>query len=250
MAGLGAIIGAVASGLSPSVLFLYIFFAVFFVTCAGMTINDYYDVEIDKVNAPQRPLPSGRMSKRQAFVYSIILFSLGILFSAFLNVYCFLLAFLNSILEWIYSRNLKRMFLLGNITVSYFTASAFIFGALITFDFQIAGIIALLAFLANMGREIFKGIEDIKGDKRMKLDTLPIATGIDSAKEIAQGFIASAVLLSPLPYLSGLLNSFYFRLASIGNILLLYSLSQTPSRVKELTKIAMFIVMLAVLLGM
>jgi geranylgeranylglycerol-phosphate geranylgeranyltransferase len=249
LAALGAVAGAAISGLPFSVFYLYILLTVFLISGAGMVINDYYDIEIDRINAPQRPLPSGRISKENAFLYSIILFTSGILISTPLGTYCFLLALLNSILEFFYARNLKKRFLVGNILVSYFTASTFLFGALVTFDFKVIWIISLLAFLANMGREIYKAIEDIRGDKKMRLDTLPIAAGIKSAKEIAQGFIASAVILSPLPYLSGLLTSTYMKIVSISNVLFLYSFSQAPSKSKIITKIAMFLVLAACLLG-
>ena len=249
MAGLAVIIGAAVAGAQTSSLFLYAFLAVFFLTGAGMVLNDYYDLEIDKINAPHRPLPSGRVSQKNALFYSLSLFAVGLLFSAFLNIYCLALGLLNGFLEFLYSRNFKRTFLFGNIIVSWLAASTFIFGALLTFDFRIVGIMSLLAFLSNMGREIFKCVEDTKGDKKLKLDTLPIAIGIDSAKQVARGLIASAVILSPLPYLSGLLNMTYLRIVSIGNILFLYSLSQEPTKTKKITKLAMLIVLLAFLFG-
>ncbi len=106
-----------------------------------------------------------------------------------------------------------------------------------------------MAFLANMGREIYKGIEDIRGDKKLKLETLPIVSGKKSAREIAQGFIALAIVLSPLPYLSRFLNSIYLKVVSIPNILFLYSFSQPPVKVKFITQVAMYLVLLACLLG-
>jgi geranylgeranylglycerol-phosphate geranylgeranyltransferase len=249
IAGLGAVIGALVSGLPLSLAFFYVFLAVFYITAGGLVINDYYDFKIDKVNAPHRPIPSGRISRKNALRYSIALFLAGLFFSALLNVYCFLLALINTILQFVYSKHLKKTFLMGNTLVSWFAASTFIFGSLLTFDFKITWVIALLSFLANMGREIFKAIEDIKGDKKMKLDTLPIAVGIDSAKQIAQGFIASAVLLSPLPYLSGFLKVGYLKMVYLGDFLFLYSLSQTPTKTKGTTKLAMYIVILALLLS-
>jgi len=83
----------------------------------------------------------------------------------------------------------------------------------------------------------------------MKLDTLPIAIGINSAKQIAQGFIAGAIVLSPLPYLSGLLNMTYLRIVIISDILFLYSLSKNPTKTKKIAKLAMIIVLLAFLFG-
>jgi len=249
MGGLAVITGAIVSGAQVSILFLYAFLAGLFITGAGMVLNDYYDLEIDKINTPHRPLPSGRISQKNALFYSIGLFIIGLFFAALLNIYCLLLALFNIFLEFLYSRKFKRVFLVGNIMVSWFTASTFIFGALITFNLKIVGIMSLLAFLSNMGREIFKCIEDTKGDRKMKLDTLPIAIGINSAKQIAQGFIAGAIIFSPVPYLSGLLNMTYLRIVIISDILFLYSLSQNPTKTKKITKLAMIIVLLAFLLG-
>jgi len=214
-----------------------------------MVLNDYYDLEIDKVNAPKRPLPSGRVSPKKALFFSFSLFIIGISFALLLNVYCLLLALFNTLLEFLYSRNFKQVFLFGNVIVSWLAASAFLFGALMTFDFKIVGIVVLLAFLSNMGREIFKCIEDIKGDRKMRMDTLPVAVGINSAREIAQGFIAGAILLSTLPYLLGFLNRSYLTIVLIGDCLFFYSLFQNPTKAKNITKVAMFVVLLAFLVG-
>ena len=249
MAGLSAIVGLILSGSPISILFFYVFLAVFSLSGAGMVINDYYDIEIDKINAPHRPLPSGRISLKNALFYSVGLFIIGIFFSALLNIYCLFLALFNSFLEFLYSRNFKRTFLVGNVMVSYLAASTFIFGALITFDFRIVGIVFLLTFLTSLGREIFKSIEDTKGDRKMGLDTLPVAVGINSAKKIAQGAIAGAILLSPLPYLFGLLSISYLKIISVAIILFLYSLFQSPSKTTKITKVAMFVALLAFLFG-
>jgi len=249
MAGLAVIIGLILSGAQIPILFLYAFLAVFFLSGAGMVINDYYDLEIDKINAPHRPLPSGRISKKNALFYSIFLFMTGIFFSALLNIYCLILALFNTFLEILYSRNLKKFFLLGNVMVSWFAASIFLFGAFVTFDFRIIGLISLLTFLITMGREIYKCIEDTRGDRKMGLDTLPIAIGVDSAKDIARGFIASAILISPLPYVLGFLNISYLIVVSIGSILLLYALYQNSTKITMIIKIAMFIALSAFLFG-
>ncbi len=250
LAGLGAVVGAVIAGVPIfSSTIQYLFWAVFLITGAGMAINDYYDLEIDRINAPHRPLPSKRISREQALIFSFFLFSMGLVLVALTNIYCFGLAIFNGLIEFLYAKKFKKWWLLGNVLVSWLTASVFIFGALITFDFRLVWILSLLAFLSNMGREIYKAIEDVKGDKKMKSDTLPVASGIKNSREIAQSFIISAVILSPLPYLSGLLQETYLKIASLGNALFLYSLSQKPKRVKIITKVAMLIVLLAVLLS-
>ncbi len=247
LAAIGAVVGAVIAGVPFSIDFVYVFLAVWFVAGAGMVINDYYDIEIDRINAPHRPLPSGRISRKNALSYSVFLFSLGLVFSAFLNIYCFVLVLFNGLIEFFYAKIYKKWWLFGNILVSWLAGSVFIFGGLITFDFRLIWIVSLLAFLSNMGREIFKAIEDVRGDRKMKLDTLPVSSGTKTAKEIAQGFIASAILFSNLPYLSGLLRASYLKIAALGNAIFFYSLYEKPNKVKLMTKIAMLIIVLAIL---
>jgi len=249
IAGLGAVVGTIIAGAPFCTASLYIFLTVFFMTGAGMAINDYYDLEIDKINAPHRPLPSQRMSARTALGYSLFLFISSLVFATLTNVYCFGLALFNSLIEFFYAKTFKKWWLLGNIMVSWLAGSVFLFGAMVTFDFRLVGILSGLAFLANMGREIFKTIEDIKGDRKMNLDTLPIGSGIKNAKEIARGFICLAVILSPLPYLSGLLKDTYLQIVLISDLIFLYSLFQPPTKAKNLAKIAMFIVLLAILVS-
>ncbi|MFH1643333.1 MAG: UbiA family prenyltransferase [Patescibacteria group bacterium] len=250
LGAMGAIVGALISGSNFSILFLYIALSVFFITSAGMVINDYYDYEIDQINAPERPIPSGQISREKAFYYSLVMFALGLIFAFMININCFILALANTVVEFFYAKIYKRWWLLGNILVSWLSASVFIFGALITSNFQLTGIMFTLSFLANMGREIFKSIEDIKGDKAVNSDTLPIASGIKTAREIARGFIAFAILLSPLPYFSGLLKANYLKTILLGDTLFLYSLFQGPTRNKKTTKLAMFFVLLALILSL
>lgn len=250
LGAIGAIVGALISGSNLSILFVYILLSVFFITAAGMVINDYYDYEIDKINAPHRPIPSGQIPREKTFYYSLVLFAIGLIFAFMINIYCFILALINTVIEFFYAKIYKRWWLLGNVLVSWLSASVFIFGALITFDFKLTWIMFTLSFLANMGREIFKSIEDIKGDKAVNSDTLPIASGVKTAREIARGFIALAILLSPLPYFSGLLKANYLRTILLGDTLFLYSLFQDPTSSKKTTKLAMFFVLLALTLSL
>ncbi len=246
MSGSAVIIGAVISGAEFSILFLCGFFSVFLITAGGTVINDYYDLEIDKINTPHRPLPSGKISKEKALIYSLFLFILGIIFSAGVNIFCLALALFNTFLLIIYSQKLKQTVLAGNILVSWLTASALLFGAFITFNFEIVFVLALLAFFSILGREIFKDIEDIPGDKARGLKTLPIVVGSALAKKAAQLFIAITILLSPLPYRYFGLN--YLMIIFFVDVLFFYSLFQSPTKAKNIIKIAMAIALAAFLL--
>ncbi|MDD1722856.1 MAG: UbiA family prenyltransferase [Methanothrix sp.] len=183
MASAAAIIGlALAGGMQPWDTGL-IFLAVFLITGAGNAINDYYDREIDAINRPGRPLPSGRISPAAAWRYSMALF------------------LADSALLFFYARNLKAMPLSGNICVAFLTGSTFLFGGAAV---GMQGLMTnqvpfFLSFLVSMSREIAKDIEDMAGDLVGGARTLPILAGERLSRALAAGFALAAVALSFLP---------------------------------------------------
>ena len=197
MAAAAAIIGlAVADGLSFQSASL-IFLTVFLVTGAGNAINDYYDREIDAINRPSRPIPSGRVSPGAAFYYSLALFAAGCLSAGMVNQICLGLAAFNSALLFLYARNLKATPLAGNIAVAFLTGSTFLFGGAAT---GLQGLEAnkvpfLLSFLVSMSREIAKDIEDMAGDLTGGARTLPILAGERPSAALAAAFALVAVAL-------------------------------------------------------
>jgi geranylgeranylglycerol-phosphate geranylgeranyltransferase len=249
LSAFGVLTGALVAGSASPQLILTAAVAVFCISGAGIILNDVYDMKIDKINAPWRALPSKRMSKRNALVYSLLLFAAGILLAYSLNIYCFALAALNSILEFAYARNLKQVALVGNALDSWFVVSAFIFGALITGGIIHVLILSILAFLANMGREIFGDIEDLKGDNKLGLKTLPILAGERVSWFIASSFILMAVCLSALPYYLGLMGLGYLVLVAAADLLFIFSIFQEPKINQKVTKIAMLIAMVAFIAG-
>ena len=197
MAAAAAIIGlAIAGGLEPGATAL-IFLTVFLITGAGNAINDYYDREIDAINRPKRPIPSGRISARAAFSYSLALFAAGCLFAGLLNQICLTVAAFNSALLFLYARNLKATPLAGNICVAFLTGSAFLFGGAAAGlrGLQANQVPFLLSFLVSMSREIAKDIEDMAGDKAGGAQTLPILAGERASAVLAGAFALAAVVL-------------------------------------------------------
>jgi len=93
MAGFAAVIGTLiafnilasdAHGSQPSGNFPVpdtglVFLVVFLVSGAGNAINDYFDIKIDSINRPERPIPSGRVQLKEALYFSYLLFALGTL---------------------------------------------------------------------------------------------------------------------------------------------------------------------------
>lgn len=227
--------------------------AVFLISGGGMVINDYFDYKADKVNRPKRTIPSGKISRRNALTYSLILFILGNAIVFFLNYKMLYLALFNTFLLLIYSCRLKKIILLGNFTISWLTASIFLFGSLLSgFITATVFILFLMVFSSTVGREITKTIEDVEGDKKINANTLPIVAGKNFAAWIAVFFIIFAVLFSPIPYIFHLLNSKYIYLVTISDIILLYScfaILISPKKSQRLMKIGMMVGLLAFLVG-
>jgi len=201
-AGLAAIVAyLIATGtVLPEALLL--FCVVTLVTAAGNVINDYFDVEIDRVNRPGRPIPSGQVSLPAARAYAVTLFLAGILVSLFTSGLCTLIAVFNSLLLLIYAARLKRTPLFGNITVAYLAASMFLFGGA---PGGLPGLLhvmpfALMTFFAMLARELIKDGEDVEGDKASGAVTIPLRYGMKATMFLALFCAVLGVAASFIPF--------------------------------------------------
>ncbi|MCD6434104.1 MAG: UbiA family prenyltransferase [Candidatus Diapherotrites archaeon] len=250
LAAIATIVGMLVAGKFSVVLAVVAPLAVFLICSAGIVLNDIYDLEIDKINSPERPLPSKTVSLREAWLFTILLFAIGNLLAISINYYCFALAILNSFLEFLYARKLKRIALIGNATDSWFAASSFLFGSLALANINFAVVfIMLIAFFANFGRELFGDIEDIEGDKKLGLKTLPILCGIKISRAVASLLILIAVILSFMPIYLKLFNWYYLPTIIMADIVFVVSLFTTPKKNQLLTKIAMLLALIAFVVG-
>lgn len=264
MAGLAAVIGggiaysassAAPGEMSEIILLIPVFITVFLITGAGNAINDYFDAGIDAVNRPDRPIPSGRLKKESAYNYSIILFAGGVLTAYFIGTVPFLIALFNSMLLYLYAFSLKRKVFVGNLSVSYLTGSTFLFGgaAYGLKGIEATSVLFFLSMLATLAREIVKAIEDMEGDMLDGAVTLPIRIGERPSAYLASAVGLIAVLLSPLPYITGLFEYPYLLVVGIADIVFLYAvfliLKKNPSASSKYFKAAMFFALVAFIAG-
>ena len=226
----------------------------FLICGAGNVINDYYDYEIDRINAPHRPLPRGVISLSTAWRYALLLFAAGTALAALIGSAAFALAAFNSALLYAYAWRIKRAGGLGkNLTVSYLVASPFLYGGIAASKPGVTLIFVALAALANTSREIVKDIADIRGDRGECL-TLPVRIGVRRSAYVAALFLIIAVLLSPLPYLMDILGTAYLPLVGIADAVFLYALfvslkMSDATKSAKYIKVAMFIALLSFLAG-
>lgn len=251
MAGIAVVVGfIVAGGLEPGIGIALAVASAFLITGAGNAINDYYDREADRKNAPGRPIPSGAISAKGAFYLSMGLFGAGIAMSLFINPHCLALASFNSLVLFFYGRDLKSTVFSGNVAVSYLTASTFVYGALVLQNPTTTVLLALLAFLANVGREVIGDVGDVEGDKKAGMKTLATQLGKRRAWFYGRLYIIAAVLLSPVPYLMGLLGLYYLIAVLAADAMFMASVLTSNARLNQkLTKLAIFAGLMAFLAG-
>lgn len=212
------------------------FLSGFSLSASAMVINDYCDREIDRINEPSRPIPSGLVKIREALTLAVVLALLGLVFSAIICLECLIIAIIALALAISYNTVGKSKGLIGNSMVSSCIALPFIYGgvALKTLDVVLL-VFASMAFLANMGREVVKGIMDVIGDLAKRVRTAAIVYGVQKAAYVASFFYLSAVVLSIFPWFMGAVSFYYIPLIIISDLGFISSslrLSKNPSRIE------------------
>lgn len=247
------------------------FFTALFLEASTFALNDYYDLEIDRLNKRMdRPLVRGDLSPKTALKFFYILFPLGLICSYFVNTTCFIIALITALLSILYDVKMKKIKFIGNFYIAYIMAIPFVFGGAAvlensTFSLQEINptiyIIALIAFLAGIGREIMKDIMDYDGDKKQGVKSFPRYIGIRASNNIAAIFYLCAIAFSFFPFFLvsfGIYyqNITYFILVFITDTMLLSTCLQLAFKkqpnmkfLRKYTLIAIFIGLLAFLAG-
>lgn len=183
---------------------------------AANTINDYFDLNIDKINKPYRTLPSGIISQKASLLIATAEYISGLLLGLLISINMFSIAFFFAGLSVVYSAYLKRTVLWGNFTVSLSTAAVFIYGGLAVQRPTETIIPAVFAFFYHFGREIIKDIQDMKGDKENEADTFPVRFGVAPSIRLIWINFLLLILLTILPYLKHWYGLNYFLIVIFG----------------------------------
>lgn len=264
MMGLAVVVGATIASPSYSIVVEYPiklilgFLAGSLLTAASMVFNDIMDIEIDRINAPHKPLSSGRMSPSCAWTLFAVLTTLGLLLSLLIGIVPLAIALASLLVAVAYSVRGKKTGLPGNMMVSFTVAIPILFGGSIVGELS-GRLLAFytIIFLANTGREITKGIVDVIGDSAKNVLTLSVRYGSYKAALVALAFYASAVVLSVIPVLMNWAGTLYAALVSVVDAgILYYALvlvrdprPQTAFLVKEKVRYLMLLGLVAFLLS-
>lgn len=223
---------------------------VFFFVAAGNSLNDYMDREVDKIAHPERPVPSGRVKPSTARTVAIYCFSASLVASFFLRIEATLVVVVAMALMLTYELSTKKKGFSGNITIGVLTGMLFVFGGSVVGMIDKTIIIALMAGLATIGREIVKDIQDMEGD--FDRNTLPKRIGKRNAGIVGSVAFVVAVALSPFPYLTEMFGSGYLLVVLVADAIFIYCSIvhfRNPTRGQQFAKYGMLVALVAFLLG-
>jgi len=215
-----AILAGASSAHWPTILFASLAGAL--IAGGGNAINDYFDLEIDRINKPNRPLPRGAGTRQGAVWLWGVTSGIGLLLSASAGTGTLAIALFWVISLYLYSKTFKRTVLAGNIMVGVITGLAFVYGGVAVGHAERSFFPALFAFLINVARELVKDVEDLEGDAKARARTLPVTYGVRPALVLASLTIFLLVVATFLPYSSGVYSSNYLALVIVVDAALLY----------------------------
>lgn len=228
------------------------------IAAGANAINDVYDVAIDRINKPRRPLPAGRVDIHRARVFAVLLFLAGMGVSLTLGLPGFVMALISSVSLYAYSWKLKRTVLWGNFSVAFFSGLAFVYGGLAVHRFREALIVGVFALFYHFAREIIKDTEDMIGDSEDYVITFPIRYGVKPALALATAVLAVLTGLTLIPYGLGIFSVAYLWVVLIGvdgflgYVVISMWRDRNPENLRRLAflmKLNMFVGLLAVYAG-
>ena len=226
-AGVCVILGELlALGTSPNATEIILgFLSFFFISATALILNDYFDVEIDRINSPERPLPAGLVTKRDVVLLSVAVAMLGFIAGYLISVEAFFVVFVVWMLGFLYNWRFKKTGLWGNLLVSLSVGMTFIFGGItvgIPFE-RVVWFFGVTAMLIDLGEEIAADAMDIQGDREAGSHSLAIALGRENALKISGAIFLLVIAISIFPFVLDWLEWIYLFPLSLMDVVILYS---------------------------
>ena len=242
MSGLGAVLTIVVfldySVSWDHVLLLLVAFTTGFTLTAGsMIINDVVDVEVDKLNKPWKPLPRGEASAKTALVLAALTTTLGVLVNITTSNYKLTITALIYALAGI-TYSFLRKYWWSHTLVAFSTTGPIVYGYIASnqplHKIQLAALFTLIVFLATLGREILKAVQDYRGDLERGYFTVATKYGVNTAIKVMLTTGLLATLLAVVSTIVLNTGVFYKTLILITAILYTHSLIEAYKNNKKL----------------
>ena len=209
-------------------------------TASSFAINDYLDVDIDRINNPERPIPSGVVSRESALRFGIALFLAGFFASLPTNFMATCILTVTYGLSVFYSLFAKRTGLFGNIIVAFCVSIGFVYGSIsVTNSINPTVLyLSLLSFFANLGREITQSIQDMDGDKLKGVRSVALVHGSRFAAILGSFCCGVTIFLGPILFLYPFENAGFPYLIvlfpEVGFLFSIFFLLKEPTRERAL----------------
>ena len=226
----------IALGGFPSMRLMLLGFACgFFLSGTALVLNDYFDLEVDRINTPERALPSGMVSPREVVLLAILTALLGLGAALSISLPALLLSIIFWAIGFLYNWKFKQSGLLGNLMVSASVAVTFVLGGMAVGQpwNKIVWVFSLQAFLIDLGEEIAGDAMDIEGDRKRGSKSIAIKLGKNTALRISSFIFALVILVSFVPYVFRWLGFGYLIMISLMDLaVIIFTIrllkSQTP----------------------
>ncbi len=192
--------------------------ATLFVSAAANAWNDVQDIEIDRINQPQRPLPSGMVSLETARIFSFVLAGLSMLVAALISWPAFWIAAGTNVILYLYSIRLKSTVLLGNATVAFVSALSTVFGGVAAGNPGPSLWLAAVIFVGILGREVLKTLADYEGDQAEQVRTISTVWGGRVARTVFFILLGATAIIMLAPYVAELYQPIYGWIVALGVI--------------------------------
>ena len=200
------------------------FISVFLISASILVMNDYFDVETDKLNAPHRPIPSNLVTPNEALYFSLFLLFAGIILSYLISIIVFFISIVLAVIGFLYNRYFKKSGLPGNLMVSFSVGMTFIYGgASVGLPFhKMVLFFGLIAALIDLGEEIAADSMDIQGDLLINSNSLAIKYGKSTALKISGFIFFLVILLSAIPFILNWFSIIYLFPIAMMDIAIAY----------------------------
>ncbi|MEJ5262722.1 MAG: geranylgeranylglycerol-phosphate geranylgeranyltransferase [Ignavibacterium sp.] len=219
----GGVISSVGNSINSNLILASL--AAAFAAASGNVINDLYDIEIDKIVHPNRPLAKGELTIVEVRIFYVCLILAASALSFALDLFLFAITILAILILFFYSAYLKKIPMIGNVIVALLTALAFLYGGIAVQNISGAVLPAIFAFLINLIRELVKDAEDYEGDKKNNVITFPIKFGIQRTRQLVMVLTLILIGFTFYPFAERIYKIEYFVVVMIiVNPILVYSL--------------------------
>ena len=229
------------------------FISVFFISGSALVLNDYFDLEVDRVNMPERPLPAGVLSPFEALVLTGAAIAIGFTTSLLLSVPAFVFCVLFCAIGILYNWKFKESGLPGNLMVSFSVGATFLFGGIAVGEpwNKIVWCFSLVGFLIDLGEEIAGDAMDIEGDRKRGSRSIAIKMGRNFALTVSSVLFGTVVLISFIPVLFDWLGTSYLVMILIMDLLIIiFAIRLVRSKTSQEGRASMRGIYLGALVGM